>query len=109
MEETSGVVVKRGSILNDALRIINGERQNQYGNPEDSFAIIASLWRTYLTARNVKRIRISSKDVAMMMTLMKIAREVGGSGKADNFIDAAGYIGLAADMSDDSDSTSDEK
>ena len=28
----------RGDILNDALKIINGERQDQYGNPEDSFA-----------------------------------------------------------------------
>ena len=42
---------------------------------------------------------IRSVGIALMMALMKIAREMHGAGKEDNMIDAAGYIGLAADMS----------
>lgn len=37
-------------------------------------------------------------DTAMMMTLMKIAREKGGAGKSDNIVDACGYLGLYEDM-----------
>lgn len=86
---------KRGEVLLEALRIINGERQDQYGNPEDCFGRIAMLWTDYLGTE------ISPHDVAMLMALLKIARIQAGSGKKDSYTDAAGYIGLAADMADD--------
>lgn len=35
---------ERGTVLDEAKIIINGERQDQYGNPEDNFALIARLW-----------------------------------------------------------------
>ena len=34
----------------------------------------------------------------MMMTLLKIARMSGQGYKQDNFVDAAGYLGIADDM-----------
>jgi len=80
----------RGDILNDALKIINGERQDQYGNPEDSFTKIAALWSEWLC------VELSKKDVAMMMVLLKIARE-RNQYKRDNILDAAGYLGIYAD------------
>jgi len=82
----------RGKVLDAAKKIVNGERQDAYGNPEDSFATISQLWTTYLDRH------ISSKDVAIMMTLLKIARMKGQLESIDNYIDAAGYIGLAGDM-----------
>ena len=88
----------RGNVLTEALTIINGERQDAYGNPEDNFRLIADLWNAYLHASMSDD--ISPKDVAMMMSLLKIAREVNGAGKRDNLVDAAGYIGLAGDMQD---------
>ena len=83
---------ERGAVLEVAMRTINGERQTQYGNPEDSFALIASYWSTYTG------IVIIPSDVAMMMTLMKIAREQNGAGKQDNIVDACGYLALYDDM-----------
>jgi hypothetical protein len=82
---------QRGAILDQAKAIINGERQDQYGNPEDSFDTIAELWSVYLEHD------ITSHDVAMMMALMKIARQKHQH-KPDNFVDACGYLALAADM-----------
>ena len=81
----------RGSILVEALSIINGERQDQYGSPEDSFRLIAAYWSTYL-GRD-----ISEKDVALMMVLFKIAREANQH-KRDNICDAAGYLGIYGDL-----------
>ena len=36
------------SILEEAGRAVNGERQLNYGSPEDNFARIAEFWNTYL-------------------------------------------------------------
>lgn len=89
---------ERGAVLDKAKSVINGARQDQYGNPEDSFYTIAQLWNIYIRTRPLPN-TLTEKDVAMMMALMKFAREMKGAGKEDNLIDAAGYIGLAADMS----------
>lgn len=88
----------RGKILTRAIDIINavnsliGERQDRYGNPEDSFRLIASLWNVYLDTD-----QIQPRDVAMMMVLFKLARQ-RHQHNDDNLIDAAGYLGLAGDM-----------
>lgn len=91
---------QRGKLLAEALEIINGERQQQYGKPENTFGIIADFWNTYLADKICSDNCITPKDVAVMMTLLKIAREANGAGKRDNLVDAAGYIGLAGDMQD---------
>lgn len=79
----------RGTILLDALRTINGERQNDYGDPEDSFNVIARLWSVYLDTE------IMPANVAHMMILLKIAR---GMRKRDNWIDIAGYAALGYEL-----------
>lgn len=98
---------QRGEVLVEALSIINGERQDAYGNPEDNFATIAEFWTAYMKASR-KRLPpnapehihfwITPKDVAVMMALLKIARIATGTQRKDSYVDAAGYIGLAADM-----------
>jgi hypothetical protein len=82
-----------GAILIEAHALVNAERQDDYGPPGESFARIAALWSAYL-GHNV-----TGKDVALCMALLKFSREAH-SHKRDNLIDAAGYIGLAADMED---------
>ena len=85
--------VKRGKVAIEALRVINGERQDTYGNPEDSFRDISTLWSAY------SEVGFNSIDVAIMMALLKIARMKNhGVEHRDNFVDAIGYLALAADM-----------
>ena len=86
---------QRGSALNEAMQVINGDWQDVYGAPEDSFKLIASYWSTYLQSKNSDL--IDATDVAVMMTLFKIAREANQH-KRDNIVDAAGYLGIYADM-----------
>lgn len=85
----------RGKVLAEAMRVINGERQDIYGAPERSFERIANYWTEYLGDQMTDR--ITPQDVAMMMTLFKVAREANQH-KRDNIIDAAGYLGIYADM-----------
>ena len=86
----------RGKVLKEALEIINGGRQDQYGSPEDSFSNIARYWTAYLQNEGWA-IEITKKDVPILMVLFKIARE-HNQHKRDNLRDGAGYIGLAADI-----------
>lgn len=86
----------RGRVLLHAHDIINGQRQQQYGNPEDSFSEIAVLWNWWLGIR--LNAPLTAQDVAMMMCLMKLAREKNGAGKTDNIADACGYMGIYEDM-----------
>lgn len=100
----------RGSVLDEAKAIINGERQDVYGSPEDSFRLIANYWNTYLDSRPGYATFMGAKpdhaqplgkeDVAIMMTLFKIAREANQH-KRDNIRDAAGYMGIYADMQEE--------
>lgn len=83
--------MKRAEILEAARVCVCGEREQDYGTPEDSFALIASLWTVYLNTP------ITPKDVAMMMALLKVARIKRGD-KADSFIDLAGYAACAGEI-----------
>lgn len=84
-----------GTCLDEAKKIINGHRQNEYGSPENSFDLIAQLWGDYINAL-LKRdggLMLASQDVAMMMVLLKVARSIKKY-KEDNAIDIAGYAAL---------------
>jgi len=87
-----------GDCLDEAKKTICGERQDVYGSPEDSFAIIAQYWSTYLAARQTDLdAPLDSKDVAHMMVLFKMARVQGQAPKRDNYVDLCGYAAIAAD------------
>lgn len=84
--------------LKRADDIIHGERQDQYGNPEDSFARIAEYWNCYLGEMCCESCRgLDSKDVAILLALMKIARMSGQQWHPDNPIDVCGYMAILND------------
>ena len=99
----------RSEILDAARSIVTGEREKQYGKPEDNFATIGKLWEIYLSGRCVggdADISINPEDVAMMMALLKIARIKTGVGTVDSFIDLAGYAACAGEIAGRSATTS---
>ena len=93
--------MKRAEILDSAKEIVTKDREEQYGSPEDNFATIAEFWTTYVKTRCVSPeadVNISPADVGAMMILLKTARIAGGSEKADNFKDIAGYAACAGEL-----------
>lgn len=90
----------RADILHAAEKCVCGQRETDYGTPEDNFETIAKLWETYLRRACVDEaggVYIDANDVAMMMALLKIARIAAGGGKADSWIDLAGYAACGAE------------
>lgn len=90
-----------GDVLDEAKGVVTGERQDQYGKPEDSFATIAGYWNVYLNAIHALTPGgpgLTALDADHMLTLMKIARMTGGKNKRDNYVDLAGYATIAGDV-----------
>lgn len=96
----------RAEILDVAKKCITGQREQEYGSPEDNFAVIARFWNAYInsnpsiiTIKNgLARGSISSKDVAIMMCLLKIARITTGTATDDSFVDLSGYAACGGEI-----------
>ena len=89
--------MKRPDILKAALRCVCGDREQDYGSPENNFQTIANLWIDYLSAKQ-DVLDITPKDVAAMLALLKIARIASGNAKEDNWVDLAGYAACGGEL-----------
>lgn len=78
------VEVSQESILLEAERLTDGDRQAQYGPPEQDFSRTAAMWNALFgwTA--------TARDVAMAMICLKLSRQTHQN-KRDNWTDIAGY------------------
>lgn len=90
---TEGSVTYRVDALREAATIISGDRDAQYGGPEENFARIAKIWSVILG------IDITEEDVAMCMVGLKVARYASKSGfQPDTWVDIAGYAGCGYEV-----------
>jgi hypothetical protein len=89
-----GVQVNRADILDTAKEYITKDRADTHGDAEANFGLIAAYWSAHL-GRNIK-----SHDVAVMMTLLKLARAKSNPAHADNWIDGCGYLACGGEIAD---------
>jgi len=82
----------RANILDTAKSCVCGDREQDYGTPEQNFSVIAKLWTAY------KGVELTAIDVAVFLSLVKIGRISSGHGKADNWIDLAGYAACGGEI-----------
>ena len=85
------------TILDDAKRVIYGDREAVYGKPEKNLEIIATYWETYLRSRGMWNEASNGMfyyDVCRMMSLLKIARLGNNPGHVDSSVDLVGYEAL---------------
>lgn len=97
---TGQIKPPRTEILEEAASLINGQRNNDYGDPLDDFSTTAAFWQTYLSRRTTANkgvFEITPHDVAVMMGLLKIARISWSPEKRDHWTDLAGYTGCGWD------------
>jgi hypothetical protein len=73
------------NILEEALRVCEGDRQDSYGEPAELARRVAELWSGILGHK------VEVTDVPLMMAALKIARLKVQPGHRDSLIDLAGY------------------
>jgi hypothetical protein len=83
-------VVKQEDILEEALRITGGDRQNQYGPPDQDFRRVAGMLNALFADKLKEGQSFEPYNIAQMMILMKMSRQLHQR-KRDNWVDAAGY------------------
>lgn len=77
------------SVLEEAARIVNGDRAADYGDAQASFDRIAALWAPILG------VPVTAKHVALCLIQLKVSRACT-SDKRDNWVDLAGYAQLGS-------------
>ena len=83
--------MNRADILDTAKEYVTKDRAATHGDAERNFGLIAAYWSAHLN-RNIK-----PHDVAVMMTLMKLARAKSNPKHIDNWIDGCGYLALGGE------------
>lgn len=73
------------TIAVDALRLVDEDRKDQYGDYDENLSRIAAMWSGLLGTD------ITAMDVALMMVLVKISRSKAGYAR-DNAVDGVAYF-----------------
>ena len=84
--------MKREEILDTAKRCVCGDREQDYGSPEDNFDLIAKMWSAYMG------VEFNPVDVSMFMVMLKAARIKSGGGTMDSFVDGCGYFSCGGEI-----------
>lgn len=72
------------TILEEAQKIVYGDRNASYGDPADDFGRTAKIWSAILG------IEVTAMQVGLCMIGVKLSRQCHQH-KRDNLVDAAGY------------------
>lgn len=78
----------RESILEEASRIIWGDREKTHGDPGRNLREIAAKWSVTFG------VEITPSQVAIAMIDLKTVRSMHDPGHRDHWVDIAGYAGL---------------
>lgn len=75
------------TVLQEAEKLINGDRRDDYGSADESFNQIAGLWSVVLGTD------VTAEQVALCMIMLKVSRYLHSS-QRDSVVDLCGYAGL---------------
>lgn len=86
----------RVQALDQASALINGDRDQEYGNPTENF----NRFRTMINAYLGNRIEgeLSVMDVAALLSMLKLSRLAHDPGSIDSWRDLIGYSALGFEM-----------
>jgi hypothetical protein len=85
-------------IIAAAGLLVGGDRKAAYGDVVSGLTRIAIYWNAHLHAtRNAPPSALTAEDVAKFMVLLKLARSETGPIRMDNYVDMAGWSGIAGE------------
>jgi Domain of unknown function (DUF6378) len=87
----------RVDILTEAANLIVGQRQTDYGTPQENFKRIADFVNILIKKNLETNTPVSPRQTADLMVLLKVARTIN-SPTRDSYVDIAGYAGIAGEL-----------
>lgn len=82
------------TILEEAQKVVYGDRQADYGSVTENFTTIAKLWSAVL------KTEVTPEQVGLCMVQVKVARQMHKP-KRDSLVDIAGYAATLEKMEDE--------
>jgi len=82
----------RDEFLSEAGRLINHDRNKDYGDAQKNFMDIADIWSVILNRP------VTTKEVALCMIGVKMARLAKSPDHDDSWIDICGYSALGGEL-----------
>ena len=80
------------TVLEEAAKIVDGERRTLYGKPEDEFPRLAAMWSLIL------RTPVTAEQVCLCMIGAKLIRLSETPTHRDSQIDIAGYTRILENL-----------
>jgi hypothetical protein len=80
-------------LLHRAHELINGQRQEDYGDKRQNFSQTAMIWSGILAHKLLPGLALTPEDVALCMMGLKISRLAKTPDHKDSILDIAGYAG----------------
>ncbi len=87
---------ERARILNESEQLINGDRAQDYGDPNENFGRIANLWNAQFGHKLSEP--FTTQDVAYALIHLKMSRLANAPGHRDSLIDVCGYAALSGEL-----------
>lgn len=84
--------MNRAGILDTAKGYVTQDRNVTHGEPEETFGLIAAYWSSHLD------IPVTETDVAVLMTLFKLARLKANPTNPENWVDGCGYLACGGEI-----------
>ena len=84
--------MNRADILDAAKDYVTKDRADTHGDAESNFGQIAAYWSAHLDTA------VTATDVAVMMTLMKLARIKANPQHLDSWVDGCGYLACGGEI-----------
>ena len=85
-------MMDRSKILDTAKTYVTEDRAAQHGDVKRNFGLIATYWSAHLD------VNVTASDVAVMMTLLKLARLRSNPYNPENWIDGCGYLACGGEI-----------
>ncbi len=93
---------RAAEVIKTAAGLVEGVRQGQHGDKVENHQNIADMFNGYLGVGPKGQLRwgITPGQAALMVACLKIARTKLGDHNPDDFVDLAGYAGIACEIAE---------
>lgn len=100
MTKMGVAMMKAHEICARAAELTGVAREHQHGSKRENHIKIATMWNAFMAIRRDPAAPLSPADVALMMVCLKVARTQHGAHNIDDYVDAAGYAGVAGEIAE---------